>query len=171
MISSGALPKVTFRSPPMPGPERAASSSVARLISAAVGMIPSAAVKKTATGLAPAMSSASAIGMNGTRRYGQSPPASGSRFRIRPSTARTLDRGAQTPRIQDEVRLPAPGCRYLSSVRHLFTSAELPDDCAFSTHLVYAALAWLEMPPPLDELPPEEAPPREEPRIPRPPSC
>ena len=42
MISSGALPKVTFRSPPIPGPERAASSSVARPISAAVGMIPSA---------------------------------------------------------------------------------------------------------------------------------
>ena len=39
MISSGALPKVTFRRPPIPGPERAASSSVARPISAAVGMI------------------------------------------------------------------------------------------------------------------------------------
>ena len=29
MISSGALPNVTLRKPPMPGPERAASSSVA----------------------------------------------------------------------------------------------------------------------------------------------
>ena len=47
MISSGALPKVTFSRPPIPGPERAASSSVARPISAAVGMIPSAAVKNT----------------------------------------------------------------------------------------------------------------------------
>ena len=47
MISSGALPKVTLSRPPMPGPERAASSSVARPISAAVGMIPSAEAAKT----------------------------------------------------------------------------------------------------------------------------
>ncbi len=40
MISSGALPKVTLSRPPMPGPERAASSSVARPISAAVGTDP-----------------------------------------------------------------------------------------------------------------------------------
>ena len=46
MISSGALPNVTFRKPPMPGPERAASSSVARPISAAVGITPSAEVTK-----------------------------------------------------------------------------------------------------------------------------
>ena len=46
MISSGALPNVTFRKPPMPGPERAASSSVARPISAAVGITPSAEVMK-----------------------------------------------------------------------------------------------------------------------------
>ena len=50
MISSGALPKVTLSRPPMPGPERAASSSVARPISAAVGMIPSAEVAKTSAG-------------------------------------------------------------------------------------------------------------------------
>ncbi len=50
MISSAALPKVTFRKPPMPGPERAASSSVARPISAAVGMIPAAAQKKITVG-------------------------------------------------------------------------------------------------------------------------
>ena len=48
MISSGAFPNVTLSRPPMPGPERAASSSVEVPISAAVGMIPSAAVKKTA---------------------------------------------------------------------------------------------------------------------------
>ena len=42
MISSGALPNVTFSSPPMPGPARCASSSVARPISAAVGTTPSA---------------------------------------------------------------------------------------------------------------------------------
>src|SRR4051794_27065598 len=71
MISSGALPKVTLSSPPMPGPERAASSSVARPMSAAVGMTPSAEVKKIAVAEAPATSSAIAIGMNGTSRYGQ----------------------------------------------------------------------------------------------------
>ena len=52
MISSGALPKVTLSRPPMPGPERAASSSVARPISAAVGMIPSAEAAKTSVGRA-----------------------------------------------------------------------------------------------------------------------
>src|SRR3954462_10481413 len=70
MISSGALPKVTLSRPPMPGPLRAASSSVARPISAAVGMTPSAEVRKIAVGLAWAISSATAIGMKGTRRYG-----------------------------------------------------------------------------------------------------
>ena len=50
MISSGALPKVTLSRPPIPGPERAASSSVARPISAAVGMIPSAEAAKTIAG-------------------------------------------------------------------------------------------------------------------------
>ena len=54
MISSGALPKVTLSRPPMPGPERAASSSVARPISAAVGMIPSAEAAKTTVAEAPA---------------------------------------------------------------------------------------------------------------------
>ena len=53
MISSGALPKVTLSRPPMPGPERSASSSVARPISAAVGMIPIAATKKITVGEAP----------------------------------------------------------------------------------------------------------------------
>ena len=54
MISSGALPKVTFSRPPIPGPDRAASSSVARPISAAVGMIPSAEAKNTSASLASA---------------------------------------------------------------------------------------------------------------------
>src|SRR3954468_18156989 len=71
MISSGALPKVTLSRPPMPGPERAASSSVARPMSAAVGITPSAELAKMSVGLAPAMSTTTAIGMNGTRRYGQ----------------------------------------------------------------------------------------------------
>ena len=48
MISSGALPNVTFNRPPMPGPERVASSSVARPIRAAVGITPADAVKKIA---------------------------------------------------------------------------------------------------------------------------
>jgi hypothetical protein len=52
MISSGALPNVTFRKPPMPGPERAASSSVARPMSAAVGMTRSADVMKMIVALA-----------------------------------------------------------------------------------------------------------------------
>ncbi len=60
MISSGALPKVTFESPPIPGPDRAASSSVARPMSAAVGMIPSAAVMKITVGEAWASSSPTA---------------------------------------------------------------------------------------------------------------
>ena len=51
MISSGALPNVTLRKPPMPGPERAASSSVARPISAAVGITPSAEVTKISVAL------------------------------------------------------------------------------------------------------------------------
>ena len=47
MISSGALPKVTLRNPPIPGPDRAASSSVARPINAAVGITPSAEARNT----------------------------------------------------------------------------------------------------------------------------
>ena len=70
MISSGALPNVTLSRPPMPGPERAASSSVARPISAAVGITPSAEVTKTIDADACPSSSATAIGMNGTRKYG-----------------------------------------------------------------------------------------------------
>src|SRR4051794_30529614 len=74
MISSGALPKVTFSSPPIPGPDWLASSSVALPISAAVGMTPSADVAKISVGDAPARSSTIAIGMNGTRAYGQPSP-------------------------------------------------------------------------------------------------
>ena len=70
MISSGALPKVTLRRPPMPGPERAANSSVARPISAAVGMIPSAEAAKTTIAETPAMSRITAIGISGASRYG-----------------------------------------------------------------------------------------------------
>ena len=68
MISSGALPKVTLSSPPIPGPERAASSSVARPISAAVGMMPSAAATKTIPAPASRSSSATAAGISGTSR-------------------------------------------------------------------------------------------------------
>ena len=76
MISSGALPNVTFSRPPMPGPARCASSSVARPISAAVGTTPSAEEKKTMIGSAPSWSSTIAIAMNGTSRYGQPCPLS-----------------------------------------------------------------------------------------------
>ncbi len=57
MISSGALPNVTLRRPPTPGPDCAASSSVARPIRAAVGITPMAAVKKIAVSGALARSS------------------------------------------------------------------------------------------------------------------
>ena len=76
MMISGALPKVTLSRPPMPGPERAASSSVALPISAAVGITPAAEVKKIRPAAAPARSSAIAIGMNGTSRYGHPSPLS-----------------------------------------------------------------------------------------------
>jgi hypothetical protein len=68
MISSGALPNVTFSSPPIPGPERAARCSVASPISAAVGITPSAAVTKMITGDAWAISSATAMGMKIPRK-------------------------------------------------------------------------------------------------------
>ncbi len=83
MISSGALPNVTFSSPPIPGPLRAASSSVARPISAAVGMTPSADEKNTSAASASANRSATAIGMNGTRTYGQPSPLSRKRRRLK----------------------------------------------------------------------------------------
>ena len=63
MISSGKLPKVTFKRPPMPGPERAASCSVASPITAAVGITPRAALKKMSADDAFARSRAIAIGM------------------------------------------------------------------------------------------------------------
>ena len=96
MMSSGALPNVTFRKPPMPGPERAASSSVARPISAAVGITPSAEVMKIALALACENSSTIAIGMNGTSRYGQPEPLNRNRRRSNPrcSGAPALTRSA-----------------------------------------------------------------------------
>src|SRR6266487_507448 len=51
MISSAALPKVAFKSPPSPSPTRAASSSVARPIQPATGMIAMAEQTKSAVGL------------------------------------------------------------------------------------------------------------------------
>src|SRR5690242_16204885 len=76
MISSGALPNVTFNRPPMPGPARWASSSVARPISAAVGTTPSAEEKNTMIGSASSWSRTIAMTMNGTSRYGQPCPLS-----------------------------------------------------------------------------------------------
>ena len=63
MISSGALPKVTLRKPPMPGPVLAAITSVASPMAAAVGITPIAAATNTSTGPAWASSSPTAIGM------------------------------------------------------------------------------------------------------------
>src|SRR6478752_2580891 len=65
MMSSGAFPKVTLSSPPMPGPERTASSSVARPMSAAVGMTPSAEAKKVGT--APSGRARAGGGLHGAR--------------------------------------------------------------------------------------------------------
>ena len=67
MISSGALPNVTFRSPPMPGPVLAAIASVASPITAAHGITPSAAAENTSSGVAPATSSTTAAGMKTPR--------------------------------------------------------------------------------------------------------
>jgi hypothetical protein len=69
MMISGALPKVTLSRPPIPGPERAASSSVARPINPAGGMTATAETKKiAAAGAWNTHSSAMASGMNGTSR-------------------------------------------------------------------------------------------------------
>jgi len=67
MISSGALPNVTFSRPPMPGPLRAASCSVASPINAAVGITAIAAAKKMTGADAPTASRTIAIGMNAVR--------------------------------------------------------------------------------------------------------
>src|SRR5215217_1626897 len=87
MISSGAFPNVTLSSPPMPGPDRAASSSVARPISAAVGITPSAEAKNTSAASASANRSTTAIGMNGTRTYGHPSPLSRKRRRLKEACA------------------------------------------------------------------------------------
>ena len=63
MISSGALPNVTFSRPPRPGPVLAARCSVDSPISAAVGITPSAAARKISVGEACASSSPTATGM------------------------------------------------------------------------------------------------------------
>jgi len=68
MMSSGALPKVTFSSPPIPGPVRAAIASVASPITAAHGITPSAAAPNTSVGDACASSTAIATGMKIPRK-------------------------------------------------------------------------------------------------------
>jgi hypothetical protein len=52
MRSSGKLPNVTLSRPPMPGPARSASSSVALPMSAAVGITPRADTAKITAGAA-----------------------------------------------------------------------------------------------------------------------
>src|SRR3954468_7681963 len=64
MISSGALPKVALRSPPIASPVRVASCSVDSTISRAAGTIASAAEKKITGGGTCAYSSAIDTGMN-----------------------------------------------------------------------------------------------------------
>ena len=97
MMSSGALPKVTLSRPPMPGPERTASSSVARPMSAAVGMTPSAEAKKVETAPAWTISKTIAIRMKGTSRYGQ--PWLDLRNRRRSTEGRRLGRRAAQAQV------------------------------------------------------------------------
>jgi hypothetical protein len=63
MMSSGALPNVTFSRPPRPGPVLAARCSVDSPISAAVGITPRAAARKISVGEACPSSRPTAIGM------------------------------------------------------------------------------------------------------------
>ena len=70
MISSGAFPKVTLSRPPIPGPDCAATSSVALPISAAVGITPRAAEKKTSPAPRADQLNTIAMGMKGASRYG-----------------------------------------------------------------------------------------------------
>jgi len=70
MINSGALPKVAFSSPPTASPVRAAICSVARTISAAIGMMASAAEKKsTGAGTSPMCSRATVMGMKASSQF------------------------------------------------------------------------------------------------------
>src|SRR4051794_1782912 len=92
MISSGALPNVTLSRPPIPGPERWASSSVALPINAAVGTTPSTEAPNTTTAEALAASSATATGMNGTSRYGQPSPLVRKRRRENGARAEVTER-------------------------------------------------------------------------------
>ncbi len=69
MISSGALPNVTFRRPPIPGPDLAAIASVASPMTAAHGITPSAAAPNTSTGPACTSSSTIATGMKTPRKW------------------------------------------------------------------------------------------------------
>ena len=64
MISSGALPNVALSSPPTASPVRVASCSVESTISRAMGMIASAAEKKSTGAGTCARSSARETGMN-----------------------------------------------------------------------------------------------------------
>ena len=93
MISSGALPNVTFSRPPMPGPARCASSSVARPISAAVGTTPSAEEKNTMIGSAPIWSRTIATAMNGTRQIRPALPAQQELTQVRLRSAGVAHRG------------------------------------------------------------------------------
>ena len=121
MISSGALPKVTLSRPPIPGPERAASSSVARPISAAVGMIPSAEAAKTTVAGAPRARGRPRSGSAASAGRA-SPSASGRRTR----------RGEALPGS----RLRGP-LGYSSRLAHFCRSAGVSASCRHS------AYSWL----------------------------
>jgi hypothetical protein len=83
----------------MPGPERAASSSVALPIRAAVGTIPSAAAMKMAVALACPSSSTIAAGISGTSRYGQPSALSSQRAKDFRSEDEAVDMRPEACRI------------------------------------------------------------------------
>ncbi len=123
MMSSGALPNVTLRNPPMPGPERAASSSVARPISAAVGMTPAAEVRKITVADACISSRTIAIGMKGTSRYGQPVPLRRKRRRSNPPEGAPAVIGRRSLTKLDERALARYGASRSAQSRAFWTSS------------------------------------------------
>ena len=88
MISSGALPKVTFRKPPMPGPG-ARRQLLGRAAHQRGGRDHARAPRRrrSTEALACTSSSAIAIGMNGTSTYGQPAPLRRNLRRLKPWSA------------------------------------------------------------------------------------
>src|SRR5262245_35117315 len=103
IMSSGALPKVAFRRPPIASPVRAARCSVAWTRSAAMGMMLRAAAKKTSGGDA---CFASSTNVTGTRANSQL---------IDGLRLKAVSRGWQVPLFN--YRLGSGECRALSPIQ------------------------------------------------------